>query len=90
MIAKSCVFCDKNLENAYYEDNDYQPHAGGYVKFTFGYGSCKFDNAIGYTTFGGYICDDCAEKYIGKMEERRFGVDGEPLIGKDYDNGAKM
>jgi len=70
----NCVFCDKKLESALPDDlqerKQFQPYAGGGVQFIFCFGSTKFDWNIGTTIFHGYICDDCAEKYIEKMEKR--------------------
>lgn len=83
----NCAFCNKILESVSPKDN--QPYNGGYVEFTFCYGSCKFDNAIGMTSFSGYICDDCAEKYTGNMIERRFDTSGNELHGKDFENGYR-
>lgn len=83
-----CVICDKELEDVGF-GND-QPHAGGYVKMTFTYGSAKFDNAIGRTEFDGHICDSCAEPLTTKMIESRFGFDGEKLEGEEFRVGSSV
>lgn len=70
---RPCVFCDKQLEPACYPDSKEpwkyrQPYEGGEIQLHFAYGSAKFDLWPYTTTFAGLICDDCAEKIVGKME----------------------
>lgn len=84
-----CIICERQLEEVS-TDSDGQPCNGGHVKFTFCYGSGKFDNAIGSTTFDGYICDYCAKKYVDKMKERRYGFNGEELLDGDFENGCSF
>lgn len=66
---KPCLFCNKQLESALPENLPYQPLDGGEIQFMFYYGSCKFDHHLGGTFYKAIICDDCAEKYVDKMEE---------------------
>ena len=68
---RECLLCEKELRCAT-PDEDWStrpPCGGGEVHFIFAYGSTKFDNNIESTVFKGYICDDCAEQYVDKMEE---------------------
>lgn len=71
-----CLFCDKLLKPIFKQDGwkYLQPNDGGEVEFKFAYGS-RFDQYIGMTKFQALICDDCAEKYINKMQK----------IGYDWD-----
>ena len=66
---KPCLFCDKQLEpacpNAW---ETRQPWGGGEVKFLFAYGSEKYDLNMSGTVFRAYVCDDCASKFVQKME----------------------
>ena len=66
-----CIFCEKLLEHSLPEGtgSSFQPHAGGEVFFAFCFGSTKFDNYMNGTTYLGYTCDDCAEKYVSKMKD---------------------
>lgn len=50
-----------------------QPSSGGEIIFVFAFGSQKFDDYFGSTQFRGFICDDCAEKYVDKMEKSGTG-----------------
>jgi len=61
-----CVFCDKELKLV--SEEFLQPYGGGEVQFIFCYGSCKFDLSSGTTVYRGFVCDDCAEKYVKKMK----------------------
>ena len=64
-----CVVCEKHLEAAMSDGvGNRQPYGGGEIRLYFGYGSCKFDDNIWGTSFAGLICDDCAEKFVPKME----------------------
>ena len=66
---KPCIVCGKRLSSVS-EDWEYmQPHAGGEVQFIFSYGSERFDLQVEPTVFRGVICDDCAAKYMGQMEQ---------------------
>ena len=60
-----CLFCDRELELV--ENNPFQPYEGGEVNFIFAYGS-RFDLHFDTTEYSGIICDDCAEKFLEKME----------------------
>jgi hypothetical protein len=75
----TCVICGDVLESAVDDSMAYTPYRGGRVVFTFGYGSCKFDLAMGYTRFTGVICDDCAEKCIERMECRGYDMQGNEI-----------
>ena len=71
--SKPCIFCNKQLESSFPDNLPYQPYMGGEVQFTFGYGSCKFDlmkHGIGSTIYRAMVCDDCAEKFVDRMEEQ--------------------
>lgn len=71
METKPCILCDRQLEPATPYGWKYkQPYYGGEVRFIFSYGSTKFDKYPHSTIFTGYICDDCAEKCINKMQEK--------------------
>ena len=65
-----CVFCCKSMRDIH--DNGFatrQPDGGGEVYFNFAFGSNKFDLLMEGTTYRGYICDECAEPYVGRMQE---------------------
>lgn len=67
---RPCLFCLKPLEDA--ADNGfatYQPHGGGEVQFNFAYGSCKFDKNMDRTNYRALVCDECAEDFVGRMQE---------------------
>lgn len=80
---RNCVMCDTELRSAMPETLDYQPYSGGYIKLTFCFGSTKFDNNPGYTDFNGFICDDCAEKLVPKMEEVGYDFHGNKVEKAD-------
>ena len=69
METKPCLFCDKPLECAVNDWSSDQPYGGGNVRFFFHYGSCKFDHRLDGTIYSALICDECAEKYVDKMDE---------------------
>jgi hypothetical protein len=74
-----CLFCNKELGPAFDSDScHYQPEDGGEVIFSFCFGSAKFDKAIGTTEYHGVICDDCAEGYVSRMEQRLFDMNAKP------------
>lgn len=62
-----CLFCDTQMESAIENETCFQPYGGGEVRFSFCFGSTKFDDHAGGTNFTGYVCDECASKYVGKM-----------------------
>ena len=69
-LLKPCIVCERLLGQALGLGwATMQPSEGGEVQFIFSYGSKKFDNNSGTTTFRGVICDDCAEEFVDKMEE---------------------
>ena len=70
---KPCLLCKKMLESAFEDWKTNQPHGGGEIQLIFSYGSCKFDNNIGATTFKALICDECAENLVGDMVEGSYG-----------------
>jgi hypothetical protein len=88
MDTRPCVFCGKDLESAVDNWETMQPHGGGEVRFVFAYGSTKFDNAINRTEFSGVVCDGCGAQWVHRMQERRYGWNGELLDGKAFDRGA--
>lgn len=68
---RPCVLCDRRLEPACptWSMSEYQPYYGGEMQLLFGYGSTKFDKGMYGTRYQGLVCDDCAEKLVGKMKE---------------------
>lgn len=79
-MTKPCLFCDKPLGDAGGNDfKTYQPYDGGEVRFVFAYGSGEYDLYPGRTEFRGLICDECAGKYVDRMQRRGFGFHGEEL-----------
>lgn len=83
-IPTKCCVCDKQM--GLVNDNPGQPYDGGYAKFTFCFGSAKFDHFIGCTVFDGLICDSCAEKLVPKLRMRGYGIDGEIIAKPDPSN----
>lgn len=77
---KPCICCKKPLESVHGPEDTYAPYGGGTVTLQFSYGSCKFDDAVGYTQMTGVICDDCAEQLAGGMAIAHFGLYGEPTV----------
>lgn len=73
MKKRPCLLCKKMLEPAMVNWDTNQPHGGGEIQLIFSYGSCKFDNNCGATTFKALICDECAEGLVGDMEEGSYG-----------------
>ena len=72
--AHLCLFCDKYLDLVSEDTNSaktYQPYSGGEVCFSFCYGSSEFDECVGLTNFRAILCDECAKKYIDKMNKTR-------------------
>lgn len=64
-----CILCDKVMDECMPNSFETrQPYAGGEIQFLFGYGSTKFDDNANGTRFVGMICDNCAEKYVEKMD----------------------
>ena len=69
METRPCLLCDKQLECAVNDWETNQAYGGGQIQFIFHYGSCKFDHRLCGTIYTALICDECAEKYVGKMDE---------------------
>lgn len=65
---RPCIICGKEMESAVASWETTQPDGGGEVIFMFSYGSRKFDEFCVGTEFRGVICDECAEKFISRME----------------------
>ena len=74
MKERPCVFCGVLMEPALDDWATLQPRGGGEVRFVFAYGSCQFDDNVYPTEFRGIICDECAAKYVGKMDKTCEGV----------------
>lgn len=73
-LPRPCLFCSKRMEPVTGKWDTNQPHGGGEVRFVFSYGSRKFDDHMHSTQFTAVICDECGEKYVGKMQREGHGT----------------
>jgi hypothetical protein len=71
---KPCCVCGKGLLDAIPNNwETMQPYGGGKIVLSFCYGSLKFDKTVGVTSYIGVICDECAEKFVPRLQEKFSG-----------------
>ena len=66
--SKPCCLCKKPMYSALPDWSANQPVSGGEVIMYFGIGS-KLARNTDQTCFNGIICDECAKKLVGQMED---------------------